>query len=178
MADIDTLISALITREGGYVNDSHDAGGATNFGITEAVARANGFAGNMRDLPREEAAAIYKRIYWLRPGFDAIAAVYPKVAAELFDTGVNMGPSVAATFLQRLLNALGMEAGESDGRIGPASLAALARFHGVRGPAGEAALVRALDALQGERYVRICENNPSQSKFLFGWIDKRLGQAL
>src|SRR3546814_1476125 len=60
----------------------------------------------MRAFPRDEAAAIYRRLYWLRPRFDAVAARAPALAAELFDTGVNMGPGVATGFLQRALNAL------------------------------------------------------------------------
>ena len=70
---IDALIDGLIEREGGYVNHPADKGGPTCFGITEAVARAHGYAGAMRSLPRTEAAAIYRRLYWLRPRFDQVA---------------------------------------------------------------------------------------------------------
>jgi len=38
MANIDELIEDVIEREGGYVNHPADRGGATNWGITEAVA--------------------------------------------------------------------------------------------------------------------------------------------
>ena len=89
--DVEYLIDELIEREGGYVNHPADKGGPTRYGVTEAVARAHGFPGAMAQLPREEAAAIYRRIYWLRPRFDEIAKRTPAVAAELFDTGVNMG---------------------------------------------------------------------------------------
>jgi lysozyme family protein len=41
------LIDALIDREGGYVNHPADRGGPTRYGITEAVARAHGYAGAM-----------------------------------------------------------------------------------------------------------------------------------
>ena len=105
-SDADALIDAVIDREGRYVNHPADRGGPTCWGITEAVARAQGYAGAMRDLPRTEAASIYRRLYWLRPGFDKIALRAPKIAAELFDTGVNMGTGTAAAFLQRALNAL------------------------------------------------------------------------
>ena len=71
--DVDALIDGLIEREGGYVNHPADKGGPTCFGITEAVARAHGYAGAMRNLPRSEAAAIYRRLYWLRPRFDQVA---------------------------------------------------------------------------------------------------------
>ena len=67
---IERLLEALIEREGGYVDHPADRGGATRFGITEAVARAHGYRGPMRLLPRDEALAIYRRLYWLRPRFD------------------------------------------------------------------------------------------------------------
>ncbi len=103
---IAALVEALIEREGDYSHHPADRGGPTRFGITEAVARAHGYCGAMRELPRDEAAAIYRRLYWLRPKFDQVARRSAMVAAELFDTGVNMGPAVAATFLQRALTAL------------------------------------------------------------------------
>ncbi|HET9352640.1 MAG TPA: glycosyl hydrolase 108 family protein, partial [Sphingomicrobium sp.] len=84
--DVDDLIDELIEREGGYVNHPADRGGPTRFGITEAVARAHGYAGPTALLPREEAADIYRRLYWLRPKFDEVASRAPRVAAELFDT--------------------------------------------------------------------------------------------
>ena len=52
------LINALIEREGGYSNHPADKGGPTCFGITESVARAHGYRGAMKDLPRDEAVAI------------------------------------------------------------------------------------------------------------------------
>ena len=87
----------------------------------------------MRQLPREEAAAIYQRLYWLRPRFDEVAKRAAALAAELFDTGVNMGPAVAATFLQRALTALNRNGKDypdlvPDGRVGAGTLAALDAF--------------------------------------------------
>src|SRR3954447_10018217 len=106
LVDVDNLIDALIDREGGFVDHPADRGGPTCFGITQAVARAHGYAGPMHQLPREEATVIYRRLYWLRPRLDEIARRSGRLAAELFDTGVNMGPAVAITFLQRALTAL------------------------------------------------------------------------
>src|SRR3954447_25018706 len=158
-ADIDRLIDALIEREGGFVSHPADKGGPTCFGITEAVARAHGYAGPMRLLPREEAATIYRRLYWLRPKFDEIAKRSRRIAAELFDTGANMGPAVAATFLQRTLTALNRGGKDypdlvPDGRIAERTLGALDDFMRLRGNGGgEAILLRAIEALQGERYL-------------------------
>ena len=61
--DFVDLIDPLLDREGGYVNHPSDRGGPTAYGITQAVARANGYYGPMRALPREEAVAIYRRLY-------------------------------------------------------------------------------------------------------------------
>ena len=135
----------------------------------------------MRQLPRDEAAAIYERLYWLRPRFDEVAKQAPRVAAELFDTGVNMGPAVAATFLQRALTALNRNGSDypdlvPDGRIGAKTLAALDAFLAVRGnPSAETVLLRALEALQGERYLRLAERRPANEAFLFGWLANRIG---
>jgi lysozyme family protein len=181
--DVDELIDELIEREGGYVSHPADRGGPTRFGITEAVARANGYGGAMADLPREEAAAIYRRLYWLRPRFDQVAERAPRVAAELFDTGANMGPAVAATFLQRALTALNRSGKDypdltPDGRIGPMTIAALDAFLEARGAnGGETVLLRALEALQGERYLRLAEKRPANEAFLYGWLANRTGST-
>jgi lysozyme family protein len=180
--DVDRLIDGLIEREGGYVANPADKGGPTCFGISEAVARANGYRGPMRQLPREEAAATYKRLYWLRPRFDEIAKRSPRIAAELFDTGANMGPAVAVTFLQRALTALNRGGKDypdlvPDGRIGERTLAALDSFLNLRGKtSGETVLLRALEALQGERYLRLAERRPANEAFLYGWLANRIGE--
>jgi len=173
----------VIEREGGYVRDPDDRGGATCYGITEAVARAQGYAGSMRQLPRAEATQIYRRLYWLRPRFDEIARRSRQVAAELFDTGVNMGPAVAVTFLQRALTALNRNAGDypdlvPDGRLGDQTLAAFDVFLKLRGTSsGEVVLLRALEALQGERYLRLAERRPANEAFLYGWLANRISDA-
>jgi lysozyme family protein len=180
-ADIATLIDGLLEREGGYVNHPADRGGPTRFGITEAVARAHGYSGAMAQLPREEAAAIYRRLYWLRPRCHEVSRRSAKVAAELFDTGVNMGPGVATTFLQRALTALNRNGKDypdlvPDGRIGPRTLAAIDGFLQARGRrGGETVLLRALEALQGERYLRLAERRPANEAFLYGWLANRIG---
>jgi lysozyme family protein len=179
--NVDALIDQLIEREGGYVNHPADKGGPTCFGITEAVARAHGYAGAMRSLPRHEAAAIYRRLYWLRPRLDQVAKRSERIAAELFDTGVNMGPAVATTFLQRALTALNRNAKDyadltPDGRVGPLTLHALDAYLATRGKtAGETVLMRALEALQGERYLRLAERRPANEAFLYGWLANRTG---
>lgn len=176
---IDQQLNELIAREGGYVNDARDAGGETNWGITIAVARANGYTGPMRSLPRDTAKEIYRRIYWLKPGFDQISAHAPRVAEELFDTGVNMGPAVAATFLQRALTALNRNGKDfpdlvPDGNAGAMTRSALQAFLRARGSAGEIVLVRALNCLQGVRYIELAERRGANEAFLYGWLSNRV----
>ena len=182
MKTIEQLVDELIAREGGYVDHPADRGGPTNFGVTEQVARAYGFTGNMRSLPRTTAAAIYRRRYWTDVRFDQVAAIYPRVGAEMFDTGVNMGQAVAAGFLQRALNGLNRGATDypdiaADGVIGAMTVAALTGYAKTRGAVGEAVLLKALDSLQGERYFAITEGRPANEAFLFGWLANRIGQA-
>jgi lysozyme family protein len=176
--DVKDLIDEVIGREGGYSNHPADRGGATRWGVTEAVARAHGYSGDMRFYSREEAVTVYRRIYWLRP--DRVAEQAPKLAAELFDTGVNMGPEIAAGFLQRALNALNRGASDYadipvDRRIGDRTIDALKGFIARRGAGGEKVLLKAVEALQGERYLRLAEQRPANEAFLYGWLANRLG---
>jgi lysozyme family protein len=178
--NIDMLIEEVIDREGGYVNHPADRGGATNWGVTEAVARRHGYRGDMRSLPKIEAIAIYKRLYWLSPRFDTVAQFAPALAAELFDTGINMGTGTATAFLQRALNALNRNGTDYadlavDRQLGPATLSALEAFLQKRGRNGETVLLKAVDALQGAHYLRLAETRPSQEAFLYGWLANRLG---
>lgn len=178
--DVDGMIDRTVAKEGNYSNHPADRGGPTMWGITEQTARAYGYNGAMRSMPRSEAIRIYRRIYWERPGFDKIADIYPKVAEELFDTGVNMGPKVAATFLQELLNGLNRGASDypdiiADGDLGPATRYSLQQYKAKRGVPGERVLLLGLDALQGTRYINLASRDPKQEAFLYGWLSNRLG---
>ena len=91
--NVDQLIDEVIRKEGGYVNHPADKGGPTRYGITQSVARANGYSGDMRKLPIETAKLIYKRVYVEKPGFHRLPAPFDMLA---FDAGVNSGPSRGA----------------------------------------------------------------------------------
>jgi lysozyme family protein len=148
------------------------------FGITEQVARAYGYDGPMQSLSRDIAMDIYKRRFWVAPHFDQIEPLSEAIAMELFDTGVNMGPTVAAKFLQRCLNVLNREGKDypdigADGQIGPMTIQALKGYLAKRpGPVGETRMLRALNALQGARYVELAEGRPANEEFEFGWLDR------
>lgn len=180
MTQIDQLIEDLIAREGGFVDHPADLGGPTNWGITQAVARRHGYMDEMDKLPRSVAASIYKRQYWRAPGFDQLEHVAPRLAAELFDTGVNMGTGTAIAFLQRALNALNRNGSDFvdvavDRKFGPQTLRAVEAFFRNRGPSAEHVLTKAIDALQGAHYVRLAEARPAQEAFLYGWLANRIG---
>lgn len=179
MDRVEELLDALLQREGGYVDHPADRGGPTNWGITQAVARSQGYVGAMRELSRDEARAIYRKLYWKNPGFDAVEPLAPRVAEELFDTGVNMGPAVAIGFLQRALNALNCGGRDwtdlmIDRNLGPVTLAALHALMKRRGAPAEAVLLRALNALQGERYIALSEDRPANEAFTWGWFAQRI----
>ncbi len=178
--NIEQYLDELIKREGGYVNNPDDRGGATKYGITEAVARANGYKGNMRDLHLDVAKAIYRKQYWISPRFDQVNTISSALAEELLDTGVNCGVNFAKPLLQRALNLLNNEgkAGYADlkvdGVYGSNTLGALKTYLAKRGKEGEKVLVRVLNIMQGQRYIEICERNPKQEQFFYGWIANRV----
>lgn len=176
---IDDYITALIAREGGFVDHPADRGGPTMLGITERVARAFGYHGRMQDMPRSVARAIYLQQYWEQPRFHLVNEHSATVAEELLDTGVNMGTGVAARFLQRALNVLNAEGRHypdiaADGNIGAITIAALRAYLGARGKDGHLVLLRALNAQQGMRYIELAEARPSQESFVHGWLLHRV----
>lgn len=176
-------IDKVIEAEKGYVNDPDDNGGETNWGITIAVARRYGYLGPMRELPQSVAREIYRRRYIIDPAFDRVAMRSEKLAEELVDTGVNMGPSRAAEMLQRWLNGFNDRGSKYadlfvDGRIGKVTLEALDAYLAWRDTEGERVLLMALNCAQGMRYLDIAEGNPSQEKFLYGWMRARVANIL
>lgn len=179
MKNIETELDILIDKEGGYSNDPTDAGGKTNFGITEFVARAFGYMGDMKDLPKSIAKEIYKLRYWSQPKFDQVYLMNPDIAFELFDTGVNTGQSTASKFLQRSLNTLNLDGTLFpdmivDGVIGQMTLRALQIFLDKRGKEGSITLLKMLNSLQTVRYMEISEANKSQEKYVYGWVTNRV----
>lgn len=169
----------LMKVEGGYVNDSRDSGGATRYGVTEAVARANGYKGAMSALPLSLAKSIYKRQYWDALRLDDIQNLCPALCLKLADIGVNMGVKQAGFFLQRLLNALNNQGKlyadiKADGAVGPVTIATLRRFLSVRSQHGETVMIRALNCLQGGFYISLAERRQKDEAFLYGWLLNRI----
>lgn len=176
---IQAIIEGVISREGGYSNNPADKGGETMFGITVATARANGYRGPMRDLPRNLAASIYLQRFVVDPGFKPIAAINIAIGEELVDSGVNCGPSRPGPWLQRTLNLLNKRAKlfpdlVVDGVLGPATQAALLHVLRQRGAEGQTIILRALNVLQGAHYFEITERRDENEEFFAGWLLHRI----
>ena len=129
--NFDDSFTRLLGHEGGFVDDPRDKGGATCWGVTEDVARVDGYTGPMRDLPQSVAREIYRARYW-----DSVRAdeLPDSVRFDAFDAAVNSGVRTAVMWLQA-------SAGVAvDGALGPKTLAAVnaagpmaaARFNGAR----------------------------------------------
>lgn len=182
MTLFERAFARTVGLEGDFSNNKNDAGGATRYGITEAVARAHGYLGDMRELPFSLAQQIAKLQYWDPLRLDDVGALYESIASELFDTSYNCGTGTAAQFLQRSLNAFNHRAQDYpdvavDGAIGPATIAALNAYAAKRGAEGELVLHRAIESLKGARYITITEGRPALEDFCYGWILNRLGLA-
>lgn len=145
------LINTKAQRKAvGYVDDPYDNGGETKFG----VARNANPDLDITNLTWEEAKEVYHRRYWLNGSCDKLPA---RVAVLHFDGCVNHGVGRANKFLQRAL-----EVGD-DGVIGPRTIRAAHE-------ADEIDICTAICDQREQFYRRIVNNNPSQGRFLNGWL--------
>jgi lysozyme family protein len=142
----DEALRRLLVHEGGYSNHPSDPGGPTKYGITifdyRKYVKPDANAADMRAMTLDEAKAIYRARYWAALCCDDLPA---GLDYAVFDYGVNSGVARAAKVLQRLVGVA------DDGRIGPATLAAVRR----RDPA--------------ELIARLCEERLSFLKRLKTW---------
>ncbi|SDK14345.1 holin-associated N-acetylmuramidase [Aliiruegeria lutimaris] len=128
MKNIEAIAHEIVAREGGFVNDPDDPGGATKYGVTIGTMRRLGLdldgdgrvtVADVRKLDRKTAKNIFIEHYFRRP---RIAELPECLHASVFDMYVNAG-SNAVKILQRLLCQIGEEVAV-DGAIGPQTLAA------------------------------------------------------
>lgn len=165
MRDVRTLADEIVAREGGFVNDPDDPGGATNFGVTIGTMRRLGLdltgdgqvgEADVRALSREQAVEIFLEHYYRRPG---IAALPEAVQPSVFDMYVNAGGN-AVRILQRLLIAMGFDLAV-DGVIGPQTIRAaqeafdLAPDH----------LADAYGIARRDYYYRLADQRPASRKY-------------
>jgi lysozyme family protein len=128
MNDVNQIAEEIVAREGGYVNDPDDPGGATNFGVTIHTMRRLGLdldrdghvtEQDVRALSREQAVAIFINHYFEGPRIRELPAA---LHATVFDMYVNAGAN-AVRILQRLLQDMRIDVAV-DGVIGPQTIAA------------------------------------------------------
>lgn len=171
---VSKLTKDLIAREGGYVNDPDDPGGATKYGITIQTLRD--FRGDqslqpahVAALTKEQAAQIYEQEYLHGP---KISRLPEPLVEPVYDMQVNTG-SRAVRLLQGMCVRLGADIAV-DGQIGPITIAAckgLVERYGRQ-------LIR--DAYGHERlnyYYNLAESQPPLRKYVkrrdggkAGWI--------
>lgn len=165
MRSVEAIADEIIAREGGYVNDPDDPGGATKYGVTIGTMRRLKLdltgdgrvdAGDVRLLTRRQARDIFVRDYFERPG---IARLPESLQASVFDMYVNAG-SNAVRILQRLLRDFGHRIAV-DGIIGPRTAAAAEA-------AARAAPDHIADAYGIARrnyYYRLADRRPASRKY-------------
>jgi lysozyme family protein len=165
MPTVRELAEEIVAREGGFVNDPDDPGGATNHGVTIHTLRRLGIdvtrdaridVADVRALTRAQAVDIYLEHYYTRPG---IAALPEVLQPSVFDMSVNAGAN-AVKILQRLLTDMGQPC-EPDGEIGPATIRAAQLAH-------EAAPTHLADAYGIARrnyYYAVADRRPASRKF-------------
>ena len=179
MPSVQDIAEEIVAREGGFVNDPDDPGGATNHGVTIHTLRRLGMdltgdgqvtEADVRRLTRPQAVGIFVEHYYRRPRIDALpVGLQPSV----FDMYVNAG-AAAVRILQRLLGDMGFPC-DPDGVIGPATIRAAAM-------AAEAAPGHIADAYAIARrnhYYSLADQRPASRKYARrkdggkgGWITR------
>ncbi len=179
MPSVSEIAKDILAREGGYVNDPDDPGGATKFGVTVHTMRRLGLdltgdnkvdAQDVQRLTREQAEQIFVQHYFHEPQISKLPEV---LQATVFDMQVNAG-SNAVKILQRLFGKMGFPT-QVDGQIGPKTLATARR-------AAEAAPDHIRDAYGIERrnyYYALADRRSASRKYARrrdggkgGWIKR------
>jgi lysozyme family protein len=179
MTSVKDIATEIVAREGGFVNDPDDPGGATNHGVTIHTMRRLGIDVNrdgridekdVRALTRSQAVEIYLEHYYKRPG---IAALPEPLQASVFDMYVNAGGN-AVKILQRLLTDMGYPS-DPDGALGPQTIRAAQMAH----DAAPAHLADAYGIARRNYYYALADARPASRKFARrrdggkgGWITR------
>jgi|WetSurSiteA1Bulk_404760.scaffolds.fasta_scaffold00918_12 lysozyme family protein len=188
MADFYQAYAKTMKFEGGYVNDPNDAGGETYKGISrrynpswEGWAIIDNYRETDGNFPKcldmdsglqTSVKMFYKQQYWDRNLLDEFND--QELAEEMFDTGVNMGISRAAKFLQEGMNYLNKNGElysdvDVDGKIGDDTMAGLA-FLEQNGDIP--VLYKIINILQGMHYLNYMNNSPNQERYARGWLSR------
>ena len=128
MQKIKAIAEQIVAREGGFVDDPDDPGGATKYGVTLGTLKRLGLdltgdgkvsRADVKAMTRQKARDIFIKDYFYKPKINDLPQV---LQASVFDMCVNSG-SNGVKILQRLLNDMGF-AVTSDGAIGPKTVRA------------------------------------------------------
>lgn len=175
MLNVRQVVKEIVAREGGFVNDPDDPGGATNFGVTLATVRRLGLdkdrdgdvdVADVKKLTPEDAEAVYLRHYYEGPKVDQLPEV---LQASVFDMYVNAG-SNAVKILQRLLGQMGQRV-TVDGKIGPQTIAASK----VAAHAAPDHLADAYGVARRNYYFRLADLRPKSRKYARSRAGKKGG---
>lgn len=173
------IIAAVVSVEGGWVNDPRDPGGETNHGITKAVAVAFGYTGSMKDLDVETATNIYITNYINKPGYGELITLSPAVGQKVVDAGVNAGTSRSSRWFQNSLNSLNRGGIDYptiyvDGKVGAGTTNSYKALQKVRGKVRACEMViKLMDAQQASHYMSLT----NLSQYTPGWVDHRIGNV-
>lgn len=153
-----TLYDELKKLEGGFVDNPHDHGGATKWGVTQAVYEhyypQHGSVANITD---EQWRFIIGE-FWKAAG--CLRVTNPAVAAMLFDWYWGSGSAA----IRRIQRHFGLPV---DGVFGEQTAAAL-NTKDVSG------IVQLLHDLRAQHFADIVEAQPSQKVFANGWASRLL----
>lgn len=187
MADFYQAFQITMGNEGGYTNDPDDVGGETYKGVARnyhpnwkgwsIIDGHRDSATFKKDLADDEdlqqlVKDFYKSNFWDVNLLDKISS--QNIANEMFDTGVNMGVSRSAKFLQQALNYLNKNESlfddlVDDGKIGGKTLSAL---NIILDNGEEKLLYKILNVLQANHYLEYMTKSPTQEKFARGWFSR------
>ncbi|WP_405111381.1 holin-associated N-acetylmuramidase [Phaeobacter sp. BS52] len=165
MQDIKAIAQEIVAREGGYVDDPDDPGGATKHGVTLGTLQRLGMdltrdgridKADVAAVSQAQAVDLYIRHYFNKP---RIAALPEMLHPSVFDMYVNAGAN-AVRILQRLLVQMGYELAV-DGRIGPKTAGAARAAAKI----GRVALRDAYGVARRNYYFRIADRRPASRKY-------------
>jgi lysozyme family protein len=179
MADFQTALKKTLRWEGSFSDDKFDPGGKTRWGITETVARANGYTGTMETLPQDTAMSIYKKQYWDTLRLDSVTS--QAIASIVWDMGVNCGVGAAGRALQTALNLSNKNSTlwqdiNVDGVIGPVTISMMNNAI-ASNPKAEKTIFEVMIALRMEYYIEIVKKKSTSEVFLLGWLNRVLDYA-
>ena len=149
--NFDRIIAIIFKREGGYVNDTDDSGGETNFGISKRAYQNE----DIKNMTIERAKEIYYQDYWKPLNLHLLNSVF--LAIHVFDMAVNSGRKTAVKMLQRIVKS------DVDGTIG---------INTARSANNAVGVVENYIIARKNYYKNLVIKRPKNAKFLKGWLNR------